>query len=240
MKPFLTILLLVFAGLVGAIELTDTQGRTIQAEILKYHGDRIDIRMGNGRRYTVNLKTLTDESRKAAEEWHKQQLEKMRPPFQVLCKRRKFGKSENVMPGSRYTTHMVEYDLTLKNTMMREFDGVEVEYILFVDTGIPPPKDNDGGRFGRGRGGPPKRGTRKFKKVIKRIDRLEQVSFDTDNVLLAENTPRAQPGSRYVSGHRWEDEMEGIWIRIYVNGVLVQEHAEPESLMKKKSWENQR
>ncbi len=97
------LLVLQSAVIAGMVELTDTLGRTIQAELLQKSGDSITLRKSDGRVYEIGISRLSQESQRAIDEWEKERAR--RGPlltaknrlnvFVAFNKRDKLDKMEN-------------------------------------------------------------------------------------------------------------------------------------------------
>jgi len=220
MKPILILLLLTFATLAGAIELTDTEGRTIHARILKYGGDRVDIQMRTGRRYTVKLDTLSEASQLAVKEWHRKELEKLNDPFDIRKNTHKTEETSRSTASTKIEGYNLAYEFTLKNKTLRVFDKVKVEYILFHKQAQPAAQSRDAGFRKRIRG----------EAEIENLGKFKEASFMTKKVHMRESDLRANWDYANGGKEKAEDEIEAIWIRFYVDGVMVQEYAVPKSI----------
>jgi len=121
------------------------------------------------------------------------------------------------------------YAVTLENKTFKPIQNLEVRYIVFYkheQLGIkaPPQKKQLSGTY-----------------PIDKIDSLGKVSFDTSPVVLTKALLIGEVGSYtyFTNGAKpkAEDSLTGIWIRVYRNGSLFAEHAQPSELTSREKWE---
>jgi hypothetical protein len=120
------------------------------------------------------------------------------------------------------------YSVTVENKTFHPLDNLEVKYMIFYkheQLGIkgPPFKKHVNGTY-----------------TIKEVAPNDTTSFDTDAVELTRAALLGPVGgyTYFLNGAKpkVEDSLSGIWIRIYQNGTLFKEYANPSDLTEKEQW----
>jgi hypothetical protein len=149
----------------------------------------------------------------------------------VSCQPKKF---ENKVTAGKPSdevkkTQMWGYSVTVENKTFKPMTDLEVKYIIFSkrqQLGMKGPgrKQHDSGSY-----------------TIKEIAPNDKVTFDTDSIALTKAMLIGQSGgySYFTNGAKpkAEDSLTGLWIRIYQNGNLFTEFANPAELTSKETWE---
>lgn len=224
-----TALLLAFppAGTAEVFVLTDTQGRSIKADVISVENDTAKIKRDDGRSFELALSTLADADQTKLRDWAKKQADKPLPAgaIGVVASRTKFDseKSEATVPFIiTYTDGTVKretriqvtvneewgYSLTVENRTLQPINGLRLEYKLFsaVDSRgastlqIPPLKPRD--------------------KVILKTNTvtLTKTHLKGDSVKPVGN------------------QLQGVWVRIYKGDDLVHESSTPENISMNNKW----
>ncbi len=121
------------------------------------------------------------------------------------------------------------YSVTVENNTFQPLTNLEVKYMIFYkkeELGVkgPPRKRHDDGTYG-----------------IPLVAANDKVTFDTGSVELTKSTLLGPVGgySYFSNGAKpsAQDSLTGVWIRIYQNGQLFKEYANPSDIMQKEQWE---
>ncbi len=121
------------------------------------------------------------------------------------------------------------YSVTVENKTFKPLTNLEVKYMIFYkheQLGIkaPPRKQHSSGSF-----------------TIPSVAANDKVSFDTTPVELTKAVLLGPVGgySYFANGAKpsAQDSLTGIWVRIYQNGTLFKEFANPSDLIDKEQWE---
>jgi len=149
----------------------------------------------------------------------------------ITCQPRKF--EDKIVAGKPSDeiskTQKWGYVVTVENKTFKPMADMEVKYIIFSKhehLGIKGParKQQDAGNY-----------------TIQQIAPNDKVTFNTSSVELTK-TALVGAGSTYYyfpngAKPKAEDSLTGLWIRIYQNGTLFTEFANPPSLTSREKWE---
>jgi hypothetical protein len=121
------------------------------------------------------------------------------------------------------------YSVTVENKTFKPLAQLEVKYIIFYkheQLGIK---------------GPPQKKQISGSHTISEVPSNDKVSFDTDAVELTKAALLSSLGgyTYFANGAKLktDDSLTGIWIRIYQNGALFTEFANPSELPDREKWE---
>jgi hypothetical protein len=235
----------VFLGLAGPTAyaemrtLTDTQGRTIQADVMAVEGDQVKIRRADGQTFNLPMERLVEADQKALRAWAKAEAAKPQPlppgAFVVQMSRGKFA-SETVLTdvnlvgggtvknGRETTEEKWGFSLMLNNRTSGGLDTLRAEYILFA-TQDDVHKDKVEG-FRRAR----------HRTKIDPVPAFGRLDFRTETVSVFKMKYRGNIVSASTGDNRSRETLHGIWIKIYRGDELIYEAASPESLMRTEKW----
>jgi hypothetical protein len=206
-------------GIISASEpvrLTNLEGRSIEARILRFQDETVDIQTSDSRTFTLRMDSLDRESQNRIRAWQSEAWMQA-SPLDITITRRKVDR--NVSTGYRYrreTARLIHTVQIMNRRMAREIPKLEVRYIVFYRP--------------RRYYTMAQRPTVTFKATTT-IDNLRQFGSAS-----FEMRPLDVFSYRYGSS-RYEDEIDGIWIRFYENGKLIGQHQEPESYFTGRDWE---
>lgn len=200
---------------------TDTQGRTLKAEIVGATDRTVKIRREDGQIFEVPSTTFVLDDRKYIEAWAKEQSEKANPVrlrVQVSQTKKTVGKSSDITSDSKEIE--AGYRIQIRNESQTAAKGLHIEYRVF--------KFED--RVGMNNN------QRPLKKINGTIDNVSVPSFGqnefvTNGVKLQVN--QLKPDWSYVGGAdpRTADSLAGIWLRVINDkGEVVHEYTSAEKL----------
>ncbi len=118
------------------------------------------------------------------------------------------------------------YGIVLKNTSTMDMKNIRIEYLIFkFEDAVAAQKRSEG--------------------VIRHLTgttKLPLIRSGDEATAATEKFPmletKLEPGYYWKGGGKKtsEDEMNGIWIKVYVGDILATEVSRPENLMRKESW----
>jgi len=207
---------------------TDTQGRSLKAELISVDGDKVTIKREDGQTFTLSLASLSTDDRQFIAEWAKQQAALIPAgSFDLQISRGKFDTKKKDDGGIIVSEEQWGYTVTLVNRTAKSFTGARVDYILFVKPDNEPGKDASIAPL-------------KQKPGSKKIDVIgvrDSINFRTEAITLYKQQLKA--------GYVWtktgdssaiKDTLYGVWLRAYVGDQLVDEVCSPEGLSKTEKW----
>jgi len=148
----------------------------------------------------------------------------------INCEPKKF--ETEIVPGHVSSevakTQKWGYVVTVENKTFKPLNDMEVKYIIFSKhekLGVKGParKQHDTGTY-----------------TIKQVAANDKVTFNTSSVALTKASLVGAGGTLYYFSNgakpRAEDSLTGLWIRIYQNGTLFAEFANPSGLTTSEQW----
>lgn len=241
--PALPLLLLASALSAQPMVMTDILGRSITAEPVALDGDKLTIRRDDGRVFDLSLANLTDEDQERLREWQKTAAQNPPPaatppparstapadtapkppsraatdPAKIEFATSRFKAGTQVLAKYEGYNHSHEswgYGLQITNRNLYPAENVRVEYNLFARPMPETPR--------------PIVVTGDFDLPPIASGRSQSVRTRTAEVC------KRKGYWVYNSG----GELRGLWVKIYLDGKLIQEHVTPESLRNEESWTN--
>jgi len=219
--------------------LTDTQGRSLQADVLAVEADAVKIKRADGQTFNLPLATLIEDDQKWLREWAEKQA-KLIPAnaIEITLGRAKFETSrprvENVMrtfdDGSSEVAGTITttdedwgYSVTLANRLTKPIPSPRVEYVLFLKA-----SRETGGGLSR----------RKASTSLLTLPARERAAFKTQTVRSVRTVIRGDLSYRKSGGTGTDkDNLHGIWMRIYSGDQLIAETSTPENLRLTEKWD---
>jgi hypothetical protein len=123
------------------------------------------------------------------------------------------------------------YTINLENTTFKPMENLEVKYIIFYS------------QEKLGQKGPPLKQHKNGSNTVNDLAAGAKASFDTDSVTLTKAALLGPPGGfeYYANGARSkaEDKLTGVWVRVYKDGNVFAEYANPPSLTSREQWQDQ-
>ncbi|MCC5845162.1 MAG: hypothetical protein JJU05_13010 [Verrucomicrobia bacterium] len=199
-----------------SVKLTNLDGRSIEARILRFQNDAVDIQTADNRLFTIRMDTLDKESQERVRSWQSDAWMESNP-LDITITRRKVDRNVSTAYRYRRETARLIHTVQIQNRRMaREIPKLEVRFILYYRP--------------RRYYAMTQRPTITYKGTTT-IETLRQ--FGTDSFEM-------RPIDTYSWRHgsmRYEDEIDGIWIRFYENGKLIGQHQEPPSYFTGRNWD---
>ena len=220
--------------------LTDTQGRTIQADVMGVDGDNVKIRRADGQIFDLPMDRLVQADQRALRAWAKEQASKPQPlpagAFQVHMSRARFSTETTesdvrltdgtTRKNARITTEEKwGFGLILNNRTSAPLENLRAEYILYATM-------DDVHKDGK------KEGLRQARYGVKLdpVPAQGRLDFRTDSVSVSKMRYKGNIVSAATGDNRSRESLHGIWIRIYRGDEIIYEEASPGTLMRTEKW----
>lgn len=223
--------------------LTDTQGRSIQAEVISVENDIAKIKRADGIRFDLPLANLVEADRNTLRDWAKRETQKPLPAgaITVEASRAKFDttKTESKVPyrlnrhsdGSTTTEYRTRvtaheqwgYSLTVTNTTLRQIDDLRLEYRLFVGDLASSPSSS----FSSPSTSPESSVTTLTIGTLKPRDKT---------ILRTSALTLTKSFFKGSSAKSTGPQLRGVWVRVYRGQELVHESSTPESIRLTEMW----
>lgn len=237
---FLLLSLLISSVVLGEVmELTDPNGKEIKAELIKVHSNGVDLKMNGQTFRDVAMNTFSAESQKKIEAWAKEQKLNNLEEFVSIRALDKTGSktktTESVLvtsgkvyeKGKEITIWPAFYKIVLENNGQETYRDLTVAYQIYKEADEMQYRKDDSPSLERIEG----------KHSIQALEPRQEYSFDSDPMEMKEE--------RFLKGIRTtgekddetEDELYGIWIKVYMNKKVVLEYSEPRSLSEDENWD---
>ncbi|MFH1499049.1 MAG: hypothetical protein ABII82_14625 [Verrucomicrobiota bacterium] len=214
---------------------TDTQGRSIRAQLIDATDDEVTIKREDGRTFTLKVDQLSAADQKVIREFAKRPRPIPAGALQVEMSRGMFSSEKKdsdvilttgkiVKNGRTTTTEKWGYTITLNNKSPEPIKGLRAEYRLFATV------DNVHEKG--------KQGLKKtaYSTKIETIPLHDRVSFRTETIDASKMRYNGNIVSAATGDSTSRETLVGIWIRIYRDQELVMESSMPAGLADKEQW----
>lgn len=142
----------------------------------------------------------------------------------ITASRKKLDEQKSHEGDKTSVTKEVVYAITLESHSFKPLTGLQVKYMIFY-------QDQQPGSTGK-----PMTAFHKGVETLAGLGVHETTTFDTTSFKLT--TTELDAGWYYASGAsgRAQDRVTGVWVRVYSEGKLVGEYANPPGTSKKNTW----
>lgn len=234
MRILETCLLLLFSVLVleaGESEFrtfTNPEGIEMEAKLTLVSGDDVYIERRDGLATKVDISIFSKDDQKFIREWAKKDAltsGDVDAQFKTHVSSRSGWESTG---GIRRKRWKEGYEVVVENNSDFDMKDVRIEYlVLKFEDAIAAEKRSEGVE-------------RKLKGSAKigPIGKRSTGTVETEQFPMLET--KLEPGFYWVGGGKKtsEDEMRGIWVKIYAGDLLVAEVCRPENLSRKYTWDD--
>ncbi|WOO41539.1 hypothetical protein [Rubellicoccus peritrichatus] len=221
------VLLSILPGFAEYYEFTDAQGRTITAKPIRMVGTQVEIERDDGSKFTVSPTIFVTKDQEYLAKWAKEQLFVSGDVLKITAKSSTTRKQkDDSSRGVEIKRFKGFYKVKVVNESDMDLTDLDVKYRYYVFK-------NDIAADKRSSGQTIKvTGQSKISTLPKRSD----FEFETKHSEMMETD--LESGYRWAGGGKpkSEDELEGIWVRVYQGKNLITEFANPSSLPKKEKW----
>ena len=206
---------------------SDIQGREMSAKLTQVSGDDVYIERLDGLSTRVDISLFSKEDQEFIRDWDRKETLKddaIRVRF-ITDVEDKSG-WENNGSGILRKTWKESYEIELSNESQLDLKDIRIEYLIFkFEDAMAAQKRSEGVvHYLTGETKVPALEVRgKARASTKKFPMLET---------------KLAPGYRWPGGGKEtsEDEMRGIWIKVFVGEILATEVSKPENLIRKESW----
>jgi hypothetical protein len=206
---------------------SDSQGREIEAKLTRVSGDDIYIERHDGLNTKVDISIFSAEDQSYIRDWERKEIIKddtIAIRFKTDVENKSGWESYGV--GIERKTWKESYAVVLTNESQLDLKDLRIEYlILKYEDALAAQKRVEGD-------------VRQLTGVTKvpLLKARGEVIADTKKFPMLE--------TRLAQGYIWkgggkktsEDDMRGIWVKVYVGDILAAEVSKPENLMRKEKW----
>jgi hypothetical protein len=211
------------------VTLTDTQGRSIEAEILRAIAGNVTVKMANGHQFRIPMSKFNEESHKTIERWKLAQVATQREPFRISMRTFKENEVESGSRSTKLKTYDQGFEVTVRNMSLIDLPAMKVEYVLLkLDEGqLGQDKDSDTYEVHKG------------SIDLAAMKMSDEITFKTMTLSIQENTLR---GGWYYANRgqrKAKDDLDGIWMKFKVGDQIIYEYAKPSSLPEDVDWDKQ-
>lgn len=203
---------------------TDTEGRTVVAELIEADRESIRFRRDDGIVFDLARDRLSESDQQFIDDWIQQRAFTY-GGIEVKAWRVRLNSDRDLTKSSVRTTEEWCYKFSVQNHSRMQLDDLTVEYRIFWTDD---------------------RANTKTKKLpqlrvegrtaMGSLDQRESAEFATKTITL--RSTELQPGRRYAGTgkRRVADALAGIWIRVMQGDTLLEEYASPTKLTKEEKW----
>ena len=205
----------------------DNQGREMSAKLTRVSGYDIYVERLDGLITKVNISLFCKEDQEFIRDWDRKETLKndaIKVRF-ITDVEDKSGWEDNLR-GVLKKTWKESYGIELSNESQLDLKNIRIEYLIFkFEDAIAAQKRSEGEVHYL---------TGETKVPVLKVRSKARAS--TKKFPMLET--KLQPGFTWSGGGKKtsEDEMRGIWIKVFVGEILATEVSKPENLMRKESW----
>jgi len=203
----------------------DQQGRQMEAKLTRVSGEDVYIERRDGLSTKVSISLFGSEDQAYIRDWSlKKKLAD--DGLNVRFTEEESDEKEVNEGGITKESYEAHYEIVLKNELYQDIQNLRIEYLMLkFEDGVGAKKRNEG----------------EIKRIKNRIEhprlkagdevRLPTKAFPMLNTQLDPNYYWKGGGKKSS-----EDELRGIWVKIYVDDQLVHESSKPENLQRTEVW----
>ena len=206
---------------------SDSQGREMSAKLIQVSGEDIYIERLDGLSTRVNISIFSKEDQEFIRDWKRKETIKndaIKVRF-ITDIEDKSGWKDNLR-GVLVKTWKESYGIELSNESQLDLKNIRIEYLVFkFEDAMAAQKRSEG-------------------EVRKISDETKFPTLKAGSKAHVSTKKFPMLETKLALGYKWEsggketseDEMRGIWIKVFVGEILATEASKPENLMHKKSW----
>lgn len=204
---------------------TNADGQTIKAKPLRMQGERVEIQREDGQTFIVDPTIFTVADQAYLKTWQKQSaIDK--GAIEVKATSATTRKVKIKSEGLDEKHYKGYYKVSVVNSSEMSFKDLKAEYRFFLfQNQIAADKRSDGE-------------LKRFKGDVKisSLSAYGKYEFETEQAEMTETDLKA--GWHWEGGGKGQsqDELKGIWVRIYKDKEVIAEFANPSNLSEKEDW----
>ena len=206
---------------------SDSQGREMNAKLTQVSGEDIYIERLDGLSTKVNISIFSKEDQEFIRDWGRKETLKndaIRVRF-ITDIEDKSGWEDNLR-GVLKKTWKESYGIELSNESQLDLENIRIAYLIIkFEDAVAAQKRTEGEvRYLTG------------ETKVPALKARSKARVSTKKFPMMET--KLAPGFVWPGGGKKtsEDDMRGIWIKVFVGEILAAEVSKPESLMRKESW----
>jgi hypothetical protein len=206
---------------------SDSQGREMNAKLTQVSGEDIYIERLDGLSTKVNISIFSKEDQEFIRDWGRKETLKndvIRVRF-ITDIEDKSGWEDNLR-GVLKKTWKESYGIELSNESQLDLENIRIAYLIIkLEDAVAAQKRSEGEvRYLTG------------ETKVPSLKARSKARVSTKKFPMMET--KLAPGFVWPGGGKKtsEDDMRGIWIKVFVGEILAAEVSKPESLMRKESW----
>jgi hypothetical protein len=206
---------------------SDSQGREMEAKLTRVSGEDVYIERHDGLNTKVNISIFSEEDQKYIREWERKETIKD-DAIEIRFKTDVESKSgwESHGTGIEKKTWRESYAIVLTNKSQIDIKDIRIEYfILKYEDALAAQKKVEGEIL-----------TLTGVTKVPLLKARGEATAETKKFPMLQT--RLEPGYVWRGGGKKtsEDDMQGIWVKVYVGEVLAAELSKPENLVHKEKW----
>ena len=207
---------------------TDLQGREMQAKVISFSDNIVEVQRKDGLRTQVPIDVLSAEDQHYIRQLVSEKV--LRPGIlTVRFSDKELNESESKNGGIKYRRYEAHYEIILKNNHHEDLADLRVEYLMFKFIDEIAAKKRSAGEVER------KKGTIKLPVLPARTEK--RLATDTFEMLeTALQSGYVWSGGEAGKARDSADRLDGIWIRVYKGDRLLLEESRPQSIVRKEIW----
>lgn len=205
----------------------DRQGREMNAKLTQVSGDDVYIERHDGLSTKVNISIFSKDDQDYIRDWdRKETLRNDAIKVRFITDVENKSGWEDKGGGIVRKTWKESYGIELTNESQLALKNIRIEYLIFKFEDAMAAQKRSEGEVRHLTG----------ETMLPTLKARSKVRARTKKFPMLET--KLAPGYRWANGGKEtsEDEMRGIWIKVFVGEVLATEVSKPENLMRKESW----
>ncbi|MGE9292844.1 MAG: hypothetical protein ACQKBW_04465 [Puniceicoccales bacterium] len=224
--PLLVFLLFSSALQAELHEFTDTQGRTMKAELINVIGNKVRLKREDGAAFTVSPAIFSQEDQDYIHMWMIHTLNERGSLLHVEARSSQTNSKKHDDGSAKWKTWDGYYKMKIENDSDISLRDVRIEYNFWtfhMDLAAQSRRDGDTEITS---------GSLTIPMLKSRND------FECDSAKVSMRSFDLRSGWSWLGGGKdeSEDKLEGIWIRVYYQGELIEDWSNPSSLKEKYKW----
>ena len=203
----------------------DQQGRSIQAKITNVSGQDVYVELPGMGNVKTDISIYSAADQQYIKDWAYRAL-LLSGIFDVRFTDEVSDKQKSSSKGVMYEKYTNAYGIVINNESYEDVEGITLEYlVLKFEDEIASDKRSAG-----------KQVRKKSKIKLDKLPAQSEARVTTEAFQMVET--ELEDGYIWKGGGdpKSKDKLDGIWIKLFVDGKQVYEMARPESMMRKEVW----
>lgn len=204
--------------------LTDTQGRSIKADVLSVENEKVRIKREDGQTFELPISSLNQKTQRLLEEWAAKAAAQIPDgAITIELSRGVFTSRKQDDVATITTEEDWGYSITVSNRSFKTIKKLKFKYVLFVKPDVEPGKDSRASALKRSEGS----------STLDEIAPSARTVFRTESIKIYKQ--KLKPGwvwGKTGGAEKLRDTLHGVWLKAYAGDQLVAEICSPESLAK--------